>query len=561
VVTGLTNSTQYTCSVAALNAIGTGTSSATVNVTPLSGQGSTIWANVCTACHTTVPGGNQLNAAGTTATVINFVRANQPLMLANSNVQALTNADLIDLATYIETNIADLAPSTAQNTPVNIDVANHITLTGQAWSAFTSVEVVTPPAHGSLGAFGGTGGTVIAYTPNNGYVGSDSFTYRGKRGSTHNGDPRTITITVNPPAPSITSALSTSGTFGALFAYQIDATNTPTVYGASGLPGGLSVNTATGNIFGTPNATGSFVVQVSATNAGGMGTANLMLTINPAPQTITFGAQTSPRTWSAGGTFAISPTATGGASNNAIVYSSNSTGVCTVSGTTVTIVTAGTCIIAADQAGNTNYAAATQATQNVTINAVLPGAPTGLMASAGDTVAAISFTAPSSNGGAPITQYSTSCTPAATFNSATSPINLTGLSNGVPYTCTVAATNSAGAGSASASVMFTPNQTQTPPGFTSANNASVNVTEPLNFQAAASGTPATFTFSLANGSLPSGVGFSASGLLSGTPASGTAGSYPVTLNVSNGVNPSANQSFTLTVNKLSQTITFANPGS
>ena len=69
---------------------------------------------MCTACHTTVPSGNQLNAAGTTATVINFVRANQPLMLANSNVQALTNADLIDIATYIETNITDLAPATTQ---------------------------------------------------------------------------------------------------------------------------------------------------------------------------------------------------------------------------------------------------------------------------------------------------------------------------------------------------------------------------------------------------------------------------------------------------------------
>ena len=84
-------------------------------------------------------------------------------------------------------------------------------------------------------------------------------------------------------------------------------------------------------------------------------------------QTITFGAQTSPRTYSTGGTFAISPTATA-SSGLAVTYSSTTTGVCTVSGTTVTMVTAGTCTIAADQAGNTSYNAAPQVTRSVTIN-------------------------------------------------------------------------------------------------------------------------------------------------------------------------------------------------
>ena len=555
VVTGLTNSTQYTCSVAAINGVGTGASSATVNVTPLSGQGSTIWATVCDSCHTSVPGGNQLNGAGTTATVLNFVRANQPLMLANSNVQALTNADLIDLATYIAANLPVIAPTTAMNTPVNIDVNHHITLTGAAWSAFTSVETVTGPTNGMLGSFTGT---QVTYTPNNGFVGTDTFTYRGKRGATHNGDPQTINITVNPPAPVINSSLTANGTFNTLFAYQIDATNSPTSFGATGLPAGLSVDIATGNIFGTPAAAGSFNVGLSATNAGGTGEATLMLTISPATQTITFGVQASPRTWSAGGSFAISPVATGGASGNAIVYSSLTIGVCTVSGATVSIITAGICTLAADQAGNANFAAATQVTRNVIINAIVPGAPTGLMASAGDTIASLTFTAPTSSGGAAITGYGASCTPSAPGSASASPINLTALTNSVQYTCTVRATNSAGTGSPSSSVMFTPNQTQVAPTFTSANNALVNVTEPLSFQASVSGTPAVFTFS-SMGTLPAGVSFSAAGLFSGTPASGSAASYPLTLTVTNAAG-SAMQSFTLTVSKLAQTVTFANPG-
>ena len=50
-----------------------------------------------------------------------------------------------------------------------------------------------------------------------------------------------------------------------------------------------------------------------------------------------------------------------------ITFSSTTTAVCTVSGTTVSIVAAGTCTIAADQPGNTNYNAATQVTQSFTI--------------------------------------------------------------------------------------------------------------------------------------------------------------------------------------------------
>jgi hypothetical protein len=59
--------------------------------------------------------------------------------------------------------------------------------------------------------------------------------------------------------------------------------------------------------------------------------------------------------------------ATGGASGNAVTFSSLTTGVCTISGGTVTGVTAGTCTIAANQSGNANYNAAPEVTQNITV--------------------------------------------------------------------------------------------------------------------------------------------------------------------------------------------------
>ncbi|MHB8165176.1 MAG: fibronectin type III domain-containing protein [Sulfuricella sp.] len=97
------------------------------------------------------------------------------------------------------------------------------------------------------------------------------------------------------------------------------------------------------------------------------------ITVGQASQSISFG--TAP-TVVVGGTGTVS--ATGGASGNAVTFSSTTIGICTVSGangSTVTGVTAGNCIIAANQAGNANYNAATQVTQNITIGNTLPTAP------------------------------------------------------------------------------------------------------------------------------------------------------------------------------------------
>ena len=84
-------------------------------------------------------------------------------------------------------------------------------------------------------------------------------------------------------APSITSPTTATGTVGTAFSYQIAATQNPTSFGATGLPPGLSVNTATGAITGTATTAGTSNVTITARNASGPGSANLALTINAAP--------------------------------------------------------------------------------------------------------------------------------------------------------------------------------------------------------------------------------------------------------------------------------------
>lgn len=116
--------------------------------------------------------------------------------------------------------------------------------------------------------------------------------FRAGGGATDTGDnsadfaaaaPTPRNTTTGPPvAPVITSATTATGTVGVAFSYQITASNTPTSFDATGLPGWLSVNTSTGLISGTPAAAETVNLTISAGNAAGPGSASLEITINPA---------------------------------------------------------------------------------------------------------------------------------------------------------------------------------------------------------------------------------------------------------------------------------------
>lgn len=113
---------------------------------------------------------------------------------------------------------------------------------------------------------------------------------------------------------------------------------------------------------------------------GGGGDATPALTA----QTISF----SPATIGTVGTpITLSATSS---SSLAVSFSSTTTSVCTVSGTALTLVSAGTCTVKADQTGNTTYSAATQVSKDIAVSA--PVTPSTTIATFSETgVAATGF--------------------------------------------------------------------------------------------------------------------------------------------------------------------------
>ncbi|NDI85202.1 fibronectin type III domain-containing protein [Undibacterium crateris] len=293
------------------------------------------------------------------------------------------------------------------------------------------------------------------------------------------GAPATPTATAGSTTASVsfTAPASTGGS--AITSYTVTVVETGATFVAASSP--ISVT-------GLTNGT-AYTFTVKATNVAGTGTASAASTaVTPkTAQTITFN---NPGTQN----FGTTPTLSASASSfYPVTFTSATTGVCTVSGSTLTFVTAGTCTINANQAGNSVFAAATQVQQSFTVNAVVPGAPAAPTATAGSTTASVSFSAPASNGGAAITGYTvTVVETGATFVGASSPISVTGLTNGTAYTFTVKATNSAGTGTAStASTAVTPKAAQT---ITFNNPGSQNFGTTPTLSASASSTlPVTFT--------------------------------------------------------------------
>ncbi|MCA3693882.1 cytochrome c peroxidase [Aquidulcibacter sp.] len=160
------------------------------------------------------------------------------------------------------------------------------------------------------------------------------------------------------------------------------------------------------------------------------------------------------------------PSATGGSAISSYTASCAAGGATrTGSGSTspidVTGLTNGTaysCSIAATNATGTGASSTpASATPNLP---VVPAAPTIGTATPADKGGSIAFTAPLITGGSPITGYSVSCvsgTLSVTATGSTSPATVTGLSNGLTYSCSVRAVNAVGAGAASNAVNLVPN--------------------------------------------------------------------------------------------------------
>jgi putative Ig domain-containing protein len=97
----------------------------------------------------------------------------------------------------------------------------------------------------------------------------------------------------------ITSNPRVIGSRDQAFAYQIVANNEPTSYGSSGLPPGLTINTTTGRIAGSPTMGGAFSVLVRAIGPSTTASDRITFILNPPSGGLLAPVITSPSTASA----------------------------------------------------------------------------------------------------------------------------------------------------------------------------------------------------------------------------------------------------------------------
>ena len=323
------------------------------------------------------------------------------------------------------------------------------------------------PAGMTLAANGTLSGTPAA-------VGSFTFQVKATDSSTGTGPfssaPASVTLTIAAPTISINPTTMPDGSVNTAYSQTLTASggNAPYSYAISSgaLPTGLSLSSA-GLLSGTPTQSGTFnfSVMASDTTAGaGMpyhGTQAYSLTINGPTITV---APASLNDGTVGDAYSATLTASGGTAPYAFAVTGGalpagiSLGGGTLSGTPTAAGSFGFTVTATDAQGFTGSRGYT-----LVVAAIRPGAPTIGTATAGSGQASVSFTAPASNGGATISSYTVTSSPGGiTATGAASPITVTGLTNGIAYTFTVTATNSAGTGdSSSASNSVTPQATQT----------------------------------------------------------------------------------------------------
>ena len=352
----------------------------------------------------------------------------------------------------------------------------------------------------------------------------------------------TLTLTIAAGAPVITSATTANGTAGIAFSYQIVATSSPTSYGATGLPSGLSVNTSSGLISGTPTAAGTSTVTLSATNGSGTGNATLTLTIGVGAPVIT-SATTAGGTVGTAFSYQItatnSPTSFGATGLPAGLSVNTTSGL--ISGTPMAAGTSTVTFSATNSTGTGN------ATLTLTITV---GAPVITSATSANGTAGTAFSYQIIATNSP-TSYSATGLPAGLSVNTTS-----GLISGTPTaagtsTVTLSASNASGTGHATLTLTIA----VAAPVITSATTANGTVGTAFSYQITATNTPTSFG---ATG-LPGGLSVSStSGLISGTPTA--AGTSTVTLSATNG-SGTGNATLTLTIAVAAPVITSATTAS
>jgi uncharacterized protein YhjY with autotransporter beta-barrel domain len=403
--------------------------------------------------------------------------------------------------------------------------ANPITL-NLSGGAATSVAVGSGASHGTAIATG----TSITYTPTAGYGGPDSFTYTATNGL-GTSTPATVTITVNPPTVTITPATVPAATAGVAYSQTLTAANGAAPYtyaiSAGALPAGVSLNTSTGELSGTPTAGGTFNFTVRATDSssgGGpySGARAYSMTvavpsISVAPSTLTAmtaGVAYSQGVTASGGTAPYSYSVTAGSLPAGLSLAANGT----LSGTPTLAGAYSFTVSATDSStGSGPYTGARAYSGTVAIAVPIAGVvnvtvPYGSSNNAiplnlsGGAAISVAVASGALHGTATASGTSIAYTPTAGY----------GGSDSFTYT----ATNGSGTSAAGTVTITVSASTVT---VTTAGLAAMMAGTPYSQSIGASGGTGVYDFTVPPGALPAGLTLAANGTLSGTPT--TAGAY------------------------------------
>ena len=248
-----------------------------------------------------------------------------------------------------------------------------------------SVTFTAPPA-GPSGTFQGWGTVVTATSDVAGVATAPPITANATTGSfsvtAKIGALTALFALTNTPgttqAPALSGAPPPNWPVNVPYDYALAATGIPAptfAVTSGGLPTGLTLNSATGVIAGTPGVVGTFAGMFTATNGvAPNATLAFSISITGAPQAIAFAAVPN-QTFGSQPPF-LAATASSGLS---VTFAVLTPSVCAINGNTISLIRAGTCTIRASQSGNSSYAAApdvdrsftvARATQTINFNAI-----------------------------------------------------------------------------------------------------------------------------------------------------------------------------------------------
>lgn len=336
-------------------------------------------------------------------------------------------------------------------------------------------------------------------------------------------DAETLVLNVVDPAPVITSAGTASGNVGTPFSFFVEADNNPTSFGISGLSGtfpGLSFNSSTGEISGTPTAAVSGNVVVSATNAAGTTTASLALTIAPAPSAPVIDSSLAEEA-TVGSFFIYSITATNAPDTFALSGDPLPDGL-SFSGSTISGIPTELGTFNIDLEASNAFGTGT-ATLVLTVADPAP-VITSASTAGGNINVPFSYSIEATNNPTSFGIIGLGSFPGLIFNSSTGEISGTPTTE-VSGDVVVSATNAAGTDSATVTLIFDSDQ---PPAITSSLTEEVTLGDFFFYPITATNSPSLYAIS--GDALPEGLSFS-SGFISGTPTE--TGTFNIDLEATN----------------------------